>query len=179
MPKTQENHDQAPQHPKPQIREEEGSASKHYACNGKEGSPWTAKGTLPKGSSERGQWAMSGTGPTIVYAAISFPIPLAAPLGENSVHFIGKEEGFKEPKEATAIKNEECTGTWEKPGAATGNLCIFVNPTQELGEPNPLGVEDGEAKAGPKGAGVSGAHLGEEDAKTGLFLYGGSWVVTG
>lgn len=30
-----------------------------YACNGNEGSPWTAGGTLPSGKTETGEWELS------------------------------------------------------------------------------------------------------------------------
>src|SRR3977135_4014743 len=52
-------------------------------CNGKDGSPWTAGGTLPKGSSERGQWAMSGEAAHFRSTSISFTIPLAVALAED------------------------------------------------------------------------------------------------
>ncbi len=52
-----------------------------YACNGKEGSPWTAGGTLPEGATETGSWfgVTNGSG-ELKLASISFPIPLQAPL---------------------------------------------------------------------------------------------------
>ncbi len=155
-------------------------SKKTYACNGKEGkegSPWTNKGTLPAGSSERGQWAFSGTAPVVVLASLSFPIPLAAPLGENRAHFIGIEEGSKEPKEAPAIKNGECTGTWNEPGAKTGNLCVFINATFIGGPATKLVVTNAEASK--PGAGVSGAVIEEIDFGSGSVFYDGSWVVTG
>jgi hypothetical protein len=152
------------------------------ACNGKEGkegpegSPWTAKGALPKGSTERGQWAFVGNAPGYVYTALSFSIPLAAPLGKNEVHFIGREEGAGESKQAAAITNGECTGKWEAPGAKSGNLCVFINPTIG-GGPAKLSVANAEGPAA--GAGVSGAILIELDLETGAAVYAGSWVVTG
>ncbi len=144
-----------------------------YACNG---SPWTAGGTLPKGAVERGQWALGGTAPVYSVTSVSFTIPLAAPLSASQAHFIGYEEGFKEPNEATAIKNGECTGTWKEPGAKSGNLCIFVNPSASSGTPN-IGVSNGESEEG--GAGVSGAILDEFNLGSGPFHYVGSWVVAG
>jgi hypothetical protein len=154
------------------------------ACNGKEGSPWADKGTLPKGSSERGQWAVSGYYKTFHYeqASLSFPIPLATPIGENNAHFIGSEEGAGEPKEAEAIKKGECTGTWKAPGAKNGNLCVFLN-TAEAGIKYPTfsvtNAEDPEAG----GVSVSGAVLitlsDQEEEENGGVAWNGSWVVTG
>jgi hypothetical protein len=107
--------------------------------------------------------------------SISFPIPLAAPLTEEKVHIIGVEEGFKEPKESPAIANGDCTGTWETPGAKSGHLCIFFFPGV-LGVPK-LNVADAENTEDT--AGVSGAILGESSGEEAVFLYKGSWVVTG
>jgi hypothetical protein len=146
-----------------------------HVCNG---SPWTAGGTLPKGATERGQWAMSGNGPTLVQTGISFTIPLSAALPSSNAHFIGVEEGSKEAKEAAAIKNGECTGTYVEPGATSGNLCVFINPAS-LNGPAQIGIENAEAAGGAMGTGVSGAVLGELYFGTGLVHYDGSWVVTG
>lgn len=144
------------------------------ACNGKEGSPWTASGTLPEGSSERGQWALAGSG-ILRQTSLSFPIALAAPLDENHVHVIGPLEGFEEEHQAAAITNGECTGTWQDPGAASRNLCVFVDPSHA--DTPALNIANAEAE-GP-GAGISGAILGEENVDGELYFYKGSWVVTG
>jgi hypothetical protein len=149
--------------------------AKTTACNG---SPWTAEGTLPKGSSERGQWVIAGYENPLRYTSLSFPVPLAEPLSQEKAHIIGLEEGAKEAKEATAITNGECTGNWEDPGAKSENLCVFINPAVG-GEPK-LGLTDAESQSVSTSAGVSGAVLGEEGAvAAGYFLYRGSWVVTG
>lgn len=147
---------------------------------GKEGSPWTDNGTLPVGSSERGQWAYGSNGntPSFVYVGLSFTIPLAAPLGENEVHFIGREEGAGESSEATAIKNGECTGTWKEPGAKSGNLCVFLNVLAGAAGPGKLLIGDAETE-GHGGAGISGAILHEADTEGGPVIYQGTWVVTG
>jgi hypothetical protein len=152
-----------------------GEGKKTIACNGKEGSPWTAGGTLPEGASEHGQWAAAGntSAPSIHAASISFPIALEATLSEGKTHVIGIEEGFKELKQAAAITSGECTGTWEHPGAAGKNLCVFVNPNSTENATN-IGNAESEAA----GAGVSGAIVTGK-AGIGLFFLEGSWVVTG
>jgi hypothetical protein len=148
---------------------------KTAACNGKEGSPWTANGTLPKGSSERGQWVLAGRTSGERYTSLSFPIPLTAPLTEAKVHLIGPEEGAGGAKPAPAITNGECTGNSETPGAKSENLCVFISPAL-LGEPNlHLGDTENEAFT----AGVSGAILGEAGLTEANYLYQGSWIVTG
>lgn len=151
------------------------------ACNGKEGkegSPWTAKGTLPTGSSERGQWVIAGGAISgEKYTSLSFPIPLAGPLAEAKVHIIHPEEGFGESKPAPAITSGECTGTFEDPGAKSENLCVFISPAL-LGNPANLALSDTEESASFS-AGVSGAILGESSGESTVYLYQGSWVVTG
>jgi hypothetical protein len=93
---------------------------KGSACNGQEGSPWTAGGVLPKGSTETGAWAVtenkSGGGFALVKTAVSFPIPLAAPIDKD--HYKVEPVGYT----GTAA---ECPGTVAEPKAATGFFCIY------------------------------------------------------
>jgi hypothetical protein len=163
------------------------SNSKTYACNGKEGkdgSPWTAGGTLPVGSSETGQWSFffvqgEGAAP-LVTASISFPVPLEKALAEANSHFIGPEEGEGEPK---ANLPDGCSGNVKEPKAASGNLCIFTRTVEGL-KTGPLlasltinDVETGEVRAGRSGAYLSGFISG---AQAGDQVIGiGDWVVTG
>jgi hypothetical protein len=104
-------------------------ASPTYACNGKEGSPWTVGGTLPPGATETGSWVVSGSEAQTeaelqnggLYAPISFPIPLAGEgISEDHVKYV---EG---------LVPDECkpdTGfvSARKPYADPGYLCVFVN----------------------------------------------------
>ena len=152
------------------------ASGKTTACNGKEGSPWTANGTLPEGSSERGQWAIAGSQKGLRATSISFGIPLGSPLEEERVHVIGIEEGSKEAHQAAAVTSGECTGTWETPGAANGNLCIFLDPNIAGATPN-LHASDAESEA--DAAGISGTVLSEDSPNEEAFIYKGSWVVTG
>jgi collagen triple helix repeat protein len=107
---------------------------------GKEGSPWTAGGTLPSGKTETGTWATSGpigTSEARVSLA-SFTIPLAA---APTVNFVGVEEGEGEKK---ANLPTGCKGNYEKPGANPGNFCVFENLENEVTElemdPTAVGV---------------------------------------
>jgi hypothetical protein len=92
---------------------------KTYACNGKEGSPWTAGGTLPAGKSEQGAWAVRGTAAKqgeVRTTAVSFTIPLPSEPTAMVFNPIGELE-------------QGCKGSVEKPEAEPGNLCIFAGET--------------------------------------------------
>lgn len=99
-----------------------GGSSTAFACNGVDGSPWTAGGTLPPGSSEHGTWVAAGeptegppalSGIPQVSASVSFNVPLAAGV---EAHVI--------PAGTTTPPG--CTGSVSEPGAAPGNLCLFA-----------------------------------------------------
>lgn len=102
------------------------SGKETTACNGKEGSPWTAGGTLPAGKTETGVWGVSGLPGGIkglrewADASISFTIPLAAPLENGHVFVIAA--GGKGTGGGTCPTASEAA----KPEAETGNLCIFM-----------------------------------------------------
>jgi hypothetical protein len=109
-------------------------------CNGKEGSPWVAGGTLPAGKSESGAWSSIYTATAAnqpMSSPVSFTIPLkAAP----ETYYIGtNEELAGEKNEAAAIKEGKCKGNpinGEEPEATSGNLCVFaekeLNATEYL-----------------------------------------------
>jgi Collagen triple helix repeat (20 copies) len=122
---------------------------------GEEGSPWTAGGTLPKGATETGGWSVrprveateietevEGTKSTHTVAAptgeaaaaISFPIPLAAPLNGSHVHFIlanGEELTVNETFNRVEVPPTACgsglspAGSVANPRAAAGHLCVY------------------------------------------------------
>jgi hypothetical protein len=134
------------------------------ACNG---SPWTAGGTLPKGSSEKGTWGWIGStaGPeNPAITPISFNIPLATtsivtvvPKGQH-----GTGEGCP------------VTSSVAEPEAEPGNLCIFINEEISV---EAIGAEDPEKgefeKAGRVGTEVVIIPVGANEAKA--F---GTWAVT-
>jgi hypothetical protein len=142
--------------------EVEGSGSPTLACNGKEGSPWTAGGTLPKGATETGIWSLSGNaGDTEgVYVPISFPIRLASELEESKVHFVGLFGGGT------------CNGNLSSPKAPEGELCIYQGPLvgATFGGVFQLSLNAGASK--------TGALLFFEALSDGAYGYG-SWAVTG
>jgi hypothetical protein len=107
------------------------------ACNGKDGSPWTAGGTLPEGKTETGVWGLASTvnnstsGFTVV--SLSFPIPLSAPLASEAE--CGQPGKAQCPTHI--IKRGEappagCKGTVEKPEAEPGNLCVFESENENV-----------------------------------------------
>jgi hypothetical protein len=176
-------------------------ASKTFACNGKEGSPWTAGGTLPKGSTESGTWEISSPGSAFfapLIAPISFPIPLASPLAEAEVHYVGLL--FNETSEEWEPETvSACPGSSSEPAAEAGNLCVYESLSKGVqtknegpdgagitpeGEPAKASILDPGNGFGAlvteadKGAGISGALVR-------LFPFGeighlafGTWAVT-
>lgn len=100
-----------------------------YACNGADGSPWTAGGTLPSGERLSGVWSVGFTptvegedGPVaIARSPISFGIPLAASIPATNVHVV--------PPATTGTAG--CTGgTVAEPAADPGHLCVYVGEAQ-------------------------------------------------
>jgi hypothetical protein len=131
--------------------EVEGSGVKRYACNGTAGapgSPWTAGGTLPVGATETGAFTFFEAEPAeegTAYAAISFPIPLAAPLDAAHVVHI------------TTAENPDpvhCTGSQAEPKAASGYLCEYSGA--EFGTEY-LAITKPENAGGAAGASTAGA----------------------
>jgi hypothetical protein len=146
----------------------EGETEGTQVCNGKEGSPWTAGGTLPKGATETGTWAVSAN-PGLadsegnVYVPISFPIPLenVIEFGTGKVHIVGESGGG------------ECQGTVYEPKAHEGELCIYVAEKHGI---NVLQTEDLERA--PNAASKTGTVLVFNEVLEHAWATG-SWAVTG
>ncbi len=77
---------QGPQGPQGEkgVKGDTGSAGP-IGPTGTTGSPWTAGGTLPKGSTETGAWSVFSTSAGFLPTAVSFPIPLKNPLDGSHV----------------------------------------------------------------------------------------------
>lgn len=149
--------------------------------NGKEGSPWTAGGTLPEGSTETGVWTMgdspAGTTPGTIApaklkAAISFPIPLAAPLGESEVHIF---EGTTIPAGCSGAIEEERVIELK---ADHANLCVWVGPESSI-KVNTAELIIGNIEKGELGAGTHGAVITMFGAVGEGESADGTWAVTG
>jgi collagen type VII alpha len=148
------------------------SNGKTTACNGKEGSPWTAGGTLPTGQSEHGNWAVATTpitvsGTSLTETAISFNIKLPSPVTETNVHVIAP--GTPEGSDPTG-----CTGTIANPGAVSGNLCLFVAEEENVAGYLAINWETTEIGAGKSGATLEIPHSGTKPN----LISTGVWVVT-
>ncbi len=166
------------------------ASGKTYACDGKEGSPWTANGMLPVGATETGAWRAGSvllkrsTENIFIKEVISFPIRLAAPMDGKHVHYINEagqevtettfnEEGEPVGEETTA--QTACPGSIEKPEAVSGNLCIYGTDGTSTGAFE-LQIT---TPAGGGGAGTTGAELGFY-VNEGREPYAqGTWAVTG
>lgn len=150
---------------------------------GKEGSPWTAGGTLPANATETGGFS-SGffhTGAEKTTVAISFPIPLAAPLDKEHVHIVTLEE-----IENQGPATQECEGTADAPQANPGNLCLYEGaarlPEEEEGEELKIVSITTLNSFSEKGASTSGANVvsnfsGFNEPEAVQII--GSWAVTG
>jgi hypothetical protein len=136
---------------------------KTTACNGKEGkegSPWTAGGTLPSGKTETGVWAFGPfkeSGGASLIPVTSFSIPLATPLDENHVHFINTN-GMEIDLEQNEVAPTQCGSgigpevNASNPQAKPGNLCIYATElknatSSDLGFISP-GTEPGAGRSG-------------------------------
>jgi hypothetical protein len=144
-----------------------------YACNGKEGSPWTAGGTLPKGKTETGVWGVAAMPASffggLLEAAqdsISFAIPLSA---TTQVHII--------PVGGAGAGGGTCpaTSSLTKPEAEPGNLCIFQNAGINVGSITAKNPETNSAEeAGTTGAAVQ---IKPENKGEPISVFG-TWAVT-
>ncbi len=164
-------------------------------CNGKAGANGTTgfTETLPEGKTEKGTWEFGfgavegavkagGEPATSTHppfgAPISFPIPLAEPLGKTQVHYL-----------KYGATDAACGGEVEEPTAAPGNLCVYerevsgLNTEPELeeyqgkivppGSNEPTFTPDSEGGAGRTGA-LVGFIVGAEVSSSGW----GTWAVT-
>ena len=143
---------------------------------GKEGSPWTAGGTLPEGSTETGIWSLGevpkGAGLTRLKTAVSFPIPLAKPIdGESSIHVF---EGTTIPAGCSGTVVEEERVTELK--AASGNFCAWVRPFSSV-KAEQISLSDMETAE--LGVGTHGGILGTPSGFAEGTHAEGEWAVTG
>jgi hypothetical protein len=169
-------------------------ASTNLVCNGKEGSPWTAGGTLPPNATETGTFASpvsTGSAALNEYnVALSFDIPLASELeipgnsDENQVHIINAagQEVLESNGNPTAFgpPSSACPGSAEAPEAASGNLCIYIGEENGLGLPS-LVVKNSVSKpasSSDPGAGTAGAVWRLQATSNDLNVRG-SFAVTG
>lgn len=155
---------------------QEGAAQGIEVCNGapgEDGEPWTAGGTLPPNATSKGAWALRVEEDGLGATAISFVVPLAAPLGEANVHSIPAAG----PIPAACDDGSAPPASVSNPEAESGHLCVFEGMSFGVGAANPLIFHPGDPSAG-FGAGRTGAHLvtlGGTPNYNGV----GTWAVTG
>lgn len=143
------------------------------ACNGAEGEPWTAGGTLPPGEKLQGAWALGsvpkGGEPMALLSPlmvpISFPIPLESDLGESEVHLLSQG----------AEPTSQCPGTAAEPDALAGHLCVYTTADSGPGTIQ-FGIGIGKAGETANGASASGAILSARGWKEGSYAWG-TWAV--
>lgn len=140
---------------------------------GPEGAPWTTGGTLPSGRTETGTWASYFNKEGI--AAITFAIPLAAPLGDAQVQKVD----LGDPVPAQCDNGSGPPASGANPEADPGFLCVFATYAEKEAKILPGGVVDPSTLEGSAtGAGKSGAMvlLKSVSAETALLL--GTFAVT-
>ena len=157
-------------------------ASACNGTNGKNGVNGTTgfTETLPPDKTETGTWAAAATGSRFALASISFPIPLAKPLGGSAcqdeepacpVHYVNEGE-----KIAGA-----CEGSVGAPTAEPGDLCVYEEQGTGLvqGEIRIIPASEGfeSLPAEHTGAGTSGALL-VAVTEEGITIAHGTWAVT-
>lgn len=151
---------------------------------GKQGTPGTTGYVkeLPSKATETGVWSISATGENEANTAISFTIPLAAPLGKpeehKGVHYVGQEGN-----------GTTCPGNLAEPAAQPGNLCVYQGSVSDVEEET---LPSGETIAAARvenpttfegivsgGSAKSGAllHL-KAKSKTEDTSASGTWAVT-
>jgi hypothetical protein len=143
-----------------------------FACNGKEGSPWTAGGVLPPKATETGTFSVQGSSEDPgdvngLFTTISFPIPLKEPIDAAHIKLLPQ---FPVPA--------ECNGTVENPKAQPGYLCIYQGGEsagtfrERVEPPGSLFSEE------LSGTGTSGARLRFEPPTEEFAFANGSFAVT-
>jgi hypothetical protein len=116
---------------------------------GPEGAPWTTGGTLPSGKTETGTWAEVFESEDAT--AISFSIPLAAPL--DAAHVKRVNVGDSVPGECN--NGSGAAPSAANPEAAPGFLCVFAGQFDAGGKIGAGGILN--PSTGESGGGISGA----------------------
>jgi hypothetical protein len=163
------------------IEYEVEGAGSSVVCNGREGSPWTAGGTLPGGATETGVWAFNAgmdENEHEVFVPVSFSIPLGVDFLFNAhVHFGVAGEG------GAFSENGACPSeTPARPEAAPGELCVYQF---EVGLEFAEFLSINKLQPFNKGANSSGALMkivvtgGESPPPNWVASGAGSFAVTG
>lgn len=146
-----------------------------YACNGKEGSPWTVGGKLPSGKTLTGMWGDRGEGKKLVPISYGLNVGNVPTLNFlNAVENPSTEEFETETTVQCPGKSGNTPGTkvmfgnGDVPVAEPGNLCIY-----DKFKFGTITFESGNSQSTTNGAILPFSFLGGENAVT----YG-LWAVT-
>ena len=156
-----------------------GASAATFACNGEEGSPWTAEGTLPQNATETGAWQLptgipgeEGSASTV----LSFPVPLA-----EDVTSTGADVEFLLPGAASTTN---CPGTAADPAALPGKLCVYAGALFPSGPTTEVSMASfnpsAQAQGNPHGFGRTGSVLSFTTTETSpaVAIIWGTWAVT-
>ena len=145
--------------------EVEGSGTKHYACNGEEGSPWTAGGALPAGESEIGVYG--GVSELNQFVALPISFNLAV-------------EPAPEPIFVEGASEVGCPGIIAGvPTADPGKLCVYKGAEYGgLEAPAEPGFLKPDSPALEPGATPVGTLFGGGICAATACTWSGVWAVT-
>jgi len=145
--------------------EVEGSGAKQYACNGEEGSPWTAGGALPAGESETGIYG----GVTELNQIVALPISFALPV-----------DPAPEPIFVAGTSAAGCPGVVAGvPTAEPGKLCVYKGAEfGGLEEAAPPTFLQPDSPSFTPGATPAGTLLGGGLCGASTCSWFGTWAVT-
>jgi hypothetical protein len=148
---------------------------------GDKGDPWSVGGVLPAGATETGTFtAMFGPAelfgpgvPAIASGAISFPVPLKAPLDANHTLYFKEQTTGKANCEDPA---HEGVASVSNPEADPGYLCVYEGSIEPSGEflPGSINLPQGGGGAGTSGATLAFMNGPEGGIATGTFAVTGA-----
>jgi hypothetical protein len=183
------------------VVEEESTPPGVEVCNGEEGSPWTAGGTLPPGSTETGIWSTTGSLQTIttevegvkeevtvgdtggVRAPFTFAIPLEAGVKATHVHYVTSEEITNKTSTICPAVNAGFpigipqgtpTNPKEPLPPPPGELCVYESASNNL---TLTGIF--QISGASKGANTPGGFVKFTFAGPGIGTASGTFAVTG
>jgi hypothetical protein len=142
-----------------------------FSCNGRTGSPWTAGGVLPSGSTETGTFGAAVAAGGVAFIPVSLSIPTSAPL--TAIYVTGGKEFDTEGQEVTGGL---CPGiTAGVPAAEPGALCAYA--TTATGTETFLGLFDPTKQVEP-GVAVTGVLIATENESAGEGAVAGVFAAT-
>lgn len=145
-------------------------------AKGDAGDPWTSGGTLPPGATETGAWALGQSADVGAnFLSLSFPIPLAAALDKNHVHYINSDG--KEVAESGEVTSTVCLGSAADPTAAAGHLCVYAEVLLNTQSKNSNITAPSGLLSGTSGADTAGTVLVIEASET-FAIATGTFAVT-